>query len=77
MIGEGFKPSGTLLVVLGIATIVFGLLPGVGFFTEYPTLARHREETNLKTCLAVSGSLLAGHCSSIGALRRGAESCGH
>jgi hypothetical protein len=38
MIGEGFKPSGTLLVVLGIATIVFGLLPGVGFFTEYPTL---------------------------------------
>ena len=38
MIGEGFKPSGTLLVVIGIAVIVFGLLPGGNFFTEFPTL---------------------------------------
>jgi hypothetical protein len=36
-IGRRLKTSNTLLVVLGIAVIVFGLLPGVGFFTDFPT----------------------------------------
>ena len=38
LIGQGFKTSGILLVAVGVAVIVFGLLPGVNFFTELPTL---------------------------------------
>ena len=38
LIGQGFKTSGILLVALGVAVTVFGLLPGVNFFTELPTL---------------------------------------
>jgi len=38
LIGQGFKTSGILLVALGVAITVFGLLPGVNFFTELPTL---------------------------------------
>jgi hypothetical protein len=38
MIGEGYKTSGVLLVVFGIAVTLFGLLPGVHFFTELPSL---------------------------------------
>ena len=38
LIGQGFKTSGNLLVALGIAVAAFGLLPGVNFFTELPTL---------------------------------------
>jgi len=38
IIGQGLKTSSVLLVVLGIAVIVFGLLPGVNFFTDFPTL---------------------------------------
>ena len=37
-IGNGFKPSGAVLVSLGIAVAVFGLLPGGNFFTEFLTL---------------------------------------
>jgi hypothetical protein len=35
LIGQSFKTSG---VALGVAVIVFGLLPGANFFTELPTL---------------------------------------
>ena len=38
LIGQGFKTSRILLVAFGVAVIVFGLLPGVNFFTELPTL---------------------------------------
>lgn len=38
VIGRGFKTSSALLLVFGAAVIVFGLLPGVNFFTEFPTL---------------------------------------
>jgi len=38
LIGQGFKASGILVVALGVAVTVFGLLPGVNFFTELPTL---------------------------------------
>ena len=38
LIGQGFKTSGILLVALGVAVTVFGLLPGVNFFTELLTL---------------------------------------
>jgi hypothetical protein len=38
LIGQGFKTSGILLVAVGVAVILFGLLPGVNFFTELPTL---------------------------------------
>lgn len=37
-IGQRFKTSSVLLVVLGFAVTIFGLLPGTGFFTEFPTL---------------------------------------
>lgn len=37
-IGERFKTTGVLLIALGIAATVVGLLPGEGFFTELPTL---------------------------------------
>lgn len=37
LIGQRFKTSGILLVALGVAVTVFGLLPG-DFFTELPTL---------------------------------------
>jgi hypothetical protein len=35
---NGFKVPSIVLLCLGIATIVFGLLPGVNFFTELPNL---------------------------------------
>jgi hypothetical protein len=38
LIGYGFKTSRIVLVALGVAVTVFGLLPGVKFFTDYPTL---------------------------------------
>jgi hypothetical protein len=38
LIGERFKTSSVLLLALGIAVTLFGLLPGVSFFTELPTL---------------------------------------
>jgi hypothetical protein len=38
LIGGGFKTSGVLLVVVGIAVAVFGLLPGTNFFIKLPTL---------------------------------------
>jgi hypothetical protein len=38
IIGQGFKTSSVLLVLLGAAVTVVGLLPGVNFFTELPTL---------------------------------------
>jgi hypothetical protein len=34
IIGQGFKTSSVLLVLLGIAVTVFGLLPGVNFFID-------------------------------------------
>ncbi len=37
VIGRGLRTSSVLLVVFGIAATVFGLLPGVNFFTELPT----------------------------------------
>jgi hypothetical protein len=37
-IGGGFKTSSALLVIIGVAVSVFGLLPGVNFFTEFLTL---------------------------------------
>ena len=37
-IGNGFKTSGIFLLGLGIAVIVFGLLPGGNSFIELPTL---------------------------------------
>jgi len=36
--GGGFKTSGILLLGVGIAAIVLGLLPVGNFFTELPTL---------------------------------------
>ena len=33
-IGQRFETSAALLIVVGIAVIVFGLLTGVNFFTE-------------------------------------------
>lgn len=36
--GGGFKTSSALLIVLGVAVTVFGLLPGVDFFMEFLTL---------------------------------------
>ena len=38
IIGHGLKTSSVLLVVSGIAVIVFGLLPSVDFFTDLPSL---------------------------------------
>jgi hypothetical protein len=38
LIGQGFETSGILLVAFGVVVIVFGLLPGANFFTEYPGL---------------------------------------
>jgi hypothetical protein len=38
LVGEGFKTPSVLLVVFGVAVIVFGLLPGVNFFIELPIL---------------------------------------
>jgi len=38
MIGDRFGMSGPVAVILGIAAIIFGLLPGGKFFTEFPTL---------------------------------------
>jgi hypothetical protein len=35
---RGFVASGNLLVALGAAVVLFGLLPGVNFFTELLTL---------------------------------------
>lgn len=37
VIGRGLNTSSVLLVAFGIAVTVFGLLPGVNFFTELPT----------------------------------------
>ena len=36
--GDGFKTSDIFALGLGVAVIVFGLLPGANFFTELPTL---------------------------------------
>jgi hypothetical protein len=38
IIGRRFETSSVLLFVLGTAVIVFGLLPGGNFFTEFLTL---------------------------------------
>jgi hypothetical protein len=38
LMGPGFKTSAALLIALGIAVTVFGLLPSVTFFTELLTL---------------------------------------
>jgi hypothetical protein len=37
-IGQGLVAPGNLLVALGVAVAVFGLLPGGNFFTELLTL---------------------------------------
>ena len=37
IIGQGLKTSSVLLVVFGIAVTVFGLLPGMHFYTELPS----------------------------------------
>jgi hypothetical protein len=37
-IGQGFKPPGALLVLLGAITIIFGMLPGITFFIPLPSL---------------------------------------
>ena len=49
MIGEGFKPSGTLLVVLGNRDDSFWIITGSRLLHGVSHSARHREETNLKT----------------------------
>jgi hypothetical protein len=36
--GPGFNTSAVLLIAIGIAVTVFGLFPGVNFFTELPML---------------------------------------
>ena len=38
MIGQPFKVSGAIVIVLGAAVVFFGLLGGVKFFTHYPSL---------------------------------------
>jgi len=38
ILGRGLQRSSVLLVLLGTAVTVAGLLPGVNFFTELPTL---------------------------------------
>jgi hypothetical protein len=38
ILGQGLKPPGVLLVLLGTTVTVAGLLPGVNFFTALPTL---------------------------------------
>jgi hypothetical protein len=40
LIGQGFKASGILVIALGVAVTVFGLLPGVNFCLQIP---RHGE----------------------------------
>ncbi len=37
IIGHGFKATGVLLVALGLAVTVFGLLPSMDFYTELPS----------------------------------------
>jgi len=37
MIGQGLRTSSALLLVLGLVTMVFGMLPGVNYFIPLPS----------------------------------------